>query len=146
MMDRLVPIARQCLFFFNWCWTLGVDELDFCARIKELSENKSHFVGTAEVGPCNQQALRLYHAFVCFFPEKISSFPNFQERVVFTFKGELMQAMKDASKTLAKVGPGFHQKEATSQWPVFTNFRKGHSLERPAEASAGRSETLEKSR
>eukprot|EP00434_Breviolum_minutum_P041251 symbB.v1.2.036694.t1/scaffold5235.1/size29511/1 len=50
MMDRLVPIAR----------------------IKELSENTSHFVGKAE------------------------------ERVVFTFKGDLMQAMKDASKTLAK--------------------------------------------
>lgn len=114
MMDRLVPIARQCLFFFNWCWTLGVDELDFCARIKELSENKSHFVGTAEVGPCNQQALRLYHAFVCFFPEKISSFPNFQERVVFTFKGDLMQAMKDASQTLAKVGPGFRKKRHPS--------------------------------
>ena len=35
-----------------------------------------------------------------------------------------MQAMKDASKTLAKVGPGFHQKEATSRWPFLPIFEK----------------------
>lgn len=79
MMDRLVPIARQCLFF-QFVLGLGVDELDFCARIKELSENTSHFVGKAEVGPCNQQALRLYHGSfstpsVCFFSRTNQQFP-----------------------------------------------------------------------
>ena len=43
--------------------------------------------------------------------------------MVFTFKGDLMQAMKDASQTLAKVGPGFHLKETTSQWR-FCRFSK----------------------
>ena len=137
--------------FLQLVLDLGVDELDFCARIKELSENTSHFVGKAEVRALQSASIEIVswihpilHPFCLFFQNK-SAVSSFQERVVFTFKGDLMQAMKDASKTLAKVGPGFHQKEATSQWPFLPIFQ-GHSLERPAEASAGRSETLEKSR
>ena len=118
---------------------------------KSCPRTKAILLEQPRLGPCNQQALRLYHGIMdpapllFVFSRTNPAVSSFQERVVFTFKGDLMQAMKDASQTLAKVGPGFHPKEATSQWPFLPIFQ-GHSLERPAEASAGRSETLEKSR